>query len=336
MTKFFNKLLLSATTTLLLANIANAQTTICYKNNLDKPSAIESALLEGGECNGQFNINEMKAKGWNVVDIKVESKKDLLNYTYILSDKKVNKNAQVVKSTEDTVATASSNSFSIKPIGMKIEDIKDNKTTVSVGNLIVGQSGIVVHVYDNTKRMIVSNAKVIETNANESTIEFFPFDDLKQDAIPTAKRTVEVNDILVLNYMYPASLLIAPTQDTFQIVRSNFKYNNFLHSDIFATKLKIDNEPYPTKEIIQKFAIEQNLGTVFIVVDNKVNIVDTKTFKILTSYPINYSDENTTMPFYTRVEKIEESPLSMSFTLFGDSDSKSNYEKYYKKVLGLN
>ncbi|RWS45873.1 hypothetical protein CKA56_16885, partial [Arcobacter venerupis] len=142
------------------------------------------------------------------------------------------------------------------------------KSTINIGNLIVGQTGIVVHIYDNDKRQIISNAKVISSNANSSVVEFFPFDDLLQEALPTSNRQVSINDVLVLNYMYNSSLLIAPSLDSFQAVRSNFKSNNFIHSDIFAAKLKVENKPFPTKEDIQNFAISQNLGTIFFVLDN--------------------------------------------------------------------
>jgi hypothetical protein len=215
---------------------------------------------------------------------------------------------------------------------MKIENIQDNKSTINVGNLIVGQSGIVVHIYDNDKRLIVSNAKVISSNSNTSVVEFFKFDDLKQDALPTSKREIEIGDVLVLNYMYNSSLLITPTQDSFQSVRDSFKSNNFIHSDIFAAKLKVNNKPYPTKEDFQKFAIEQNLGTIFFTLDNKVYIVDTKTFAILESYSFTYENSEIKMPFYTRVEEIEESILDFSF--FSDKKELS-YDEYYKRILGL-
>ena len=114
------------------------------------------------------------------------------------------------------------------------------------------------HLSDNDKRLIISNAKVISSTANSSVVEFFKFDDLKQDALPTSKREISVGDVLVLNYMYNSSLLIAPTLDSFQAARGGFKLNNFIHSDIFAAKLKINNQPYPTKEDFQEFAIDGN------------------------------------------------------------------------------
>jgi len=327
MTKIFNKLLLLSATCLLSNNLF-AQETVCFKNDVEKPSTIETIALDGGVCKGKISLNEMKENGWDVLDIKIVPSQNKFNYTYyFIKNETQNSLGNKVVNND-----YSKKNFSIKPIGMKIENIQDNKSTINVGNLIVGQSGIVVHIYDNDKRLIVSNAKVISSNSNTSVVEFFKFDDLKQDALPTSKREVEIGDVLVLNYMYNSSLLITPTQDSFQSVRDNFKLNNFIHSDIFAAKLKVNNKPYPTKEDFQSFAIEQNLGTIFFALNNKVYIVDTKTFTILDSYSFAYENSEIKMPFYTRVEEIEESILDFSFF----SDKKElNYDEYYKRILGL-
>lgn len=327
--KIINKLLLSS---ILLSTSIFAQTTVCYKNDWKSPSTIENTPLDGGICEGKLTLNELKENGWKIADIKIDSNQNNLSYRYFL----VKNDSNGILTDNTPITTFNSNkNFTINPIGTKITNIDGNKSTIDIGNLIVGESGIVVHIYENDKRLIVSNAKVISSNSQNSVIEFFPFEDLKQDAIPTSKRDVEINDILVLNYMYPSSLLIAPTQDTFQTVRANFKYNNFLHSDLFGANLKVNNNPYPSKKDIQKFAIEQNLGTVFIVADKKVNVLDTKTFEVLAQYNLDYANKDLQMPFYTRVEEIESSIFDISIPFISDKKI-DNYEEYYKNILGLN
>ena len=326
-----NKLLLISITILLSITIANAKTTVCFKKNWSSPSTIETAALDGGACEGKYSLIQMKEMGWNILDIKIDSEQNNLSYQYLLTNDKIanveeNKNVQVQENTN------SQKQLSYKAIGIKLTDVKDNKTTIAVGDLIIGQSGVVIHIYDNDKRLIVANAEVIESNESSSVIKFSKFNDLAQDAIPTSNRKVEINDILVLNYLYTASLLIAPNLDTFQTVRSNFKYNNFLHSDIFATKLKQDNMPYLTKKYIQKYAVSQNLGNIFIVVNQNIYVLDTKTLKVLTSYKISYDTKKTEMPFYTRVTDIETSNLDIE--IFSDRKELS-YDQYYKKLLGL-
>jgi len=327
-----NKLLLISITILLSMTIANAKTTVCFKKDWTSPSTIETTALDGGECASKYSIKQMQEMGWNILDIKIDSSKDKLSYQYLLSNDKINTSNDNVQAQVNTNQTSSKKHLSFNARGVKITNIKNNKTTIDIGNLIVGQSGIVIHIYDNDKRMIVANAKVIESNETSSVVEYFKFNDLEQNAIPTTKRKVQKNDILVLNYLYTASLLIAPDLNTFQAIRSNFKYNNFLHSDIFATKLKIDNMPYLTKEYIQKYAINQNLGTIFIVANQNVYILDTKTFKILTSYKIAYDTSKSEMPFYTRVSEIE--TTNFDIELFSNREDLS-YDDYYKQLLGL-
>ena len=340
MTKIFNKLLLIGVSTCLLSSLAFAQDTICYKNNVEKPSLIEDVSLDGGICNSKFSLNQMKNNGWDILDIKIISSQNKFNYTYYFT-KNINQNQKdnnvLLKTSIIEPTTTTNKEFSIKPMGLKITNIENNKSVIPMGNLIIGQTGIIIHIFDNDKRLIVSNAKVISSDSNSSVVEFFGFNDLKQDAIPTSNRVVANNDILILNYMYNSSLLITPTLDAFQNVRDNFKLNNFVHSDIFAAKLKVDHIPYPTKQDIQKFAIEQNLGTIFMVIENKVFIIDTKTFTILASYAVNYENNaEVKMPFYTRVEEIEDTIFNWSFFDFFSSKKNLSYNDYYKRILGIN
>ncbi len=337
MTKIFNKLLLAGVSTCLLSSLAFAQETICYKNDVEKPSTVESIPLDGDICNGKLSVNEMKNGGWDILDIKITTSQNKFNYSYyFIKNENGNQTANnTLTKAPTSVDFVANKEFSVKAIGTKIDNVENNKTTINIGNLIIGQSGIVVHIFDNDKRLIVSNAKVISSNANSSVVEFFKFDDLKQDAIPTSKREIAKNDVLVLNYMYNSSLLIAPNIESFQAVRDNFKLNNFVHSDLFAAKLKVEHNPYPKKEDIQNFAIEQNLGTIFMVVENKVFIIDTKTFTILDSYLINYDNKESIKPFYTRIENIEETIFSWSYFDFFSGKKNVSYNDYYKNILGV-
>lgn len=326
MKKIINKLVLLSATCLFSSNLL-AQETICYKNNVDKPSMIEEVGLEGDICKGKLTVNDMKNDGWDVLDIKITSAQNKFNYSYYFY-KNTNTLGSVIQN------STSNSSFSVKPIGVKLGTIQNNQSTINVGNLKIGQSGIVVHIFGNDKKMIVSNAKVVSSNSSNSIVEFFDFDDLKQEAIPTSNRKAEAGDVLVLNYMYNSSLLIAPNQSSFQSARDSFKTNNFIHSDIFAAKLKVNNNPYPTKEDIQQFAIEQNLGTIFLVLDKKIFVIDTKTFTVLQKYTFNYETNEMQMPFYTRVEEIESSIFNFTIPFIGEQRS-DDYEVYYKRILGI-
>lgn len=78
------KLFTSVTLTLLTSTLAFSQTTMCFKENHNSMSTIEATKLDGGECKSTFSLNEMKAKGWSVDDIKITTKDSKYNFIYIL------------------------------------------------------------------------------------------------------------------------------------------------------------------------------------------------------------------------------------------------------------
>ena len=70
-------LLLSSTSLL-------ADTTMCFKENHKSMTTIESTPLDGGICASKFSVNDMKAKGWSVDDIKISQSATGMNFIYIL------------------------------------------------------------------------------------------------------------------------------------------------------------------------------------------------------------------------------------------------------------
>ncbi len=69
---------------LLSASSIFADTTMCFKENHQSMSTIENTPLDGGLCAGKNTIADMKAKGWNVDDIKISQTANGMNFIYIL------------------------------------------------------------------------------------------------------------------------------------------------------------------------------------------------------------------------------------------------------------
>ncbi len=298
--KYLTKGLITIFASTFIVQGLNAKTTMCYKNEWKSPSTIETVKLDGGECNGNFSYKEMMKKGWNLKDITITKGKEGLNYTYLLSDEEEIKvdNSNFM---ENKVAK-----LDYRAMATRLKNVTDDSATIAIGNLRVGQSAVIQHNYENGKSLLVANGFVTSSNENSSTLKLTPFLDIKQNALPTSNRKAVEGDIAIINYLYDTSLIIAPSQDAFTATRNKYRDNNFLHSDLFAAKLKDEGEPIPSKKIIQDYAISQNIGTIFFVIKNKVYIVDSKTFAILDSDTISYNFvENEQMPFYTRIEKIE-------------------------------
>lgn len=357
--KFYKKTLLAAFALVVSSQGLNAKTTLCFKNEWKSPSTIETVELDGGECAGNFSFKQMKEKGWKLKDITITNGKEGLNYTYLLSDEdpiKVDNSIFEKKSKLDTRLKVT-----------KLENVSGDTATINVGNLKVGQSAVIQHNFKNNKSILVANAYVTSSNANSSTLKLEPFLDLKQNALPTSNRKAMNGDYVILNYLYDTSLIIAPTQDSFTEVRAKYPNSNFLHSDLFAAELKYEGQPFPSKQMIQEYAISQNIGTIYFVIENKVFIVDTKTFAILDSDNVLFNiSEDGKMPFYTRIDKIEKNILNQILDyksweipligkLFSNNEEKTEeeilledyieagelnvskdiYNNFYKELLGL-
>jgi cytochrome c553 len=61
-----------------------ADTTMCFKENHQSMSTIENTPLTGGACAGKYTVNDMKAKGWSVDDIKISQTATGMSFIYIL------------------------------------------------------------------------------------------------------------------------------------------------------------------------------------------------------------------------------------------------------------
>lgn len=212
------KSLIALFTTTLLTQSLYAKTTICYKLNWDKPSTIETEKLDGGECKSDYSFKDMKKNGWYLKDLKIEkSKNQGLNYTYIFTDKKLisldkidfmkNKYAKLNYSSQKA----------------SVKKIDEDTVVVKIGNLRPGQSAVIQHTYKNGQSLIVASAYIVDSNNDSSTLKLMPFLDIKQNAIPTTNRKVVDGDTAIINFLYNASIIIAPSQDAFTQTRKNMQ-----------------------------------------------------------------------------------------------------------------
>ncbi len=211
----------------------------------------------------------------------------------------------------------------------KIYDIEKNTAKIDITNLEIGQSGVIVHT-SGEDNIILSQAIITKSNNEHSIISFIKKDILLQDAIPTSKLKPSIGDKFILNHLYQTSLLIVPNNKSKREVKKLFKNQNFFNEDFFASYLKLISEPTPTKKEITDFTHKQQIGTIFIVIENQLFIVDAISFKVLETINIEINDKTTTSPFLTKIIEIER-----GFWDFGEDEIK-DYNKYYLKLLNTN
>ncbi len=223
--------------------------------------------------------------------------------------------------------------YSIASMDQKITtitNVSSSEAIIDIGNLKYGQSGIVVHNYDDESSIIVSNAIVISSNNNESKVRFTKFNDLTQDALPTTNLKPSNGDTFILNYLYKKSLLIAPNGFSYDSIKEKFAAQSFFNSDVFASFLKLKYKPTPLQVDFQEFCKNNNLGTIYFVIDKKVYIVDSKSFVILEEHNIVNDDATQEQPFYTKVDEIKNG----AFAWFENTNI-GNYNNYYSNLINV-
>jgi len=211
---------------------------------------------------------------------------------------------------------------------IEIYDVTNETAKIKVSNLNVGHSGVIIKNVNNNS-LITTQAVVIESTNENSTLEFIQKDILPQDAIPTTNIKPSNGDQFILNHLYKTSLLIVPNKAAKNELLKIYSNHNFLNEDFFAAHLKIINTPSPTKDDISNFAQAQQIGTIFVVIKKKLYILDSITFKIIDTVSLKYNDNSTNIPFMTKIKDIKSSMWS-----FGDQKI-TNYNEYYSKLLEI-
>lgn len=214
----------------------------------------------------------------------------------------------------------------LEPKEIILTTVNQNIATISVGNLKVGQSGIIVHNTKNSS-LIIANAIVQSSSKKESTLILSESDILIQSALPTSNQKAKTGDIFVLNHMYHSSLLIVPNHEASKKIKELYPNQKFLNPDIFAAHLKITSLPVPTFRDIQSFCKSYNIGTIFIVVNNQLYVIDTNSLHTLYTTKLSISDETTQSPFFTKITDIKTNLLDLG------ADKIKDYNDFYLELI---
>ncbi len=199
-------------------------------------------------------------------------------------------------------------------------------------NFSVGSSGVVMHAFDETHKTIVARVEVVAKKPEHAILKYKKFKGLEQSALPSYHITPKAGDTVILNYLYKRATAIVPNAKTLQHVSTKFSDIEWIHPDIFASKLSVDYTPRPTKEDFASECSQNSYALLFFAIQDKGYFVDCNSFKILakTNLPQSTTNENAMVPFYSRLKAIK----GRMFGLMG-GDGITNYDNYYKKMLGL-
>ncbi len=303
-----------------------SKATMCYKDSIISSTIDKSIKLDGKECKGKLSASQMEANGWVIQYSQVmDDREKFYNHLYMF--KKGSSAQQPTQITIKEKNPITKASFNLLTKETSINNVKGSQATINIGNLKVGQSGVIVHTSNKRQSLIIANAIVKSTSTNQSILELSKPDNLTQSAMPTSKLKPQDGDTFVLNHLYNSSLLLVPNFEVSRAVHALFPKQNFLNPDLFAAYLKFESTPIPTQEDIQKFCKQSDIGTIFIVVENNLHILDTKTFKTLSVNSMYITDTTTKVPFFTKVQDIKK-----NFWNFGDKKI-TDYNNFYLSLI---
>ncbi|MCH9813176.1 MAG: plasminogen-binding N-terminal domain-containing protein [Epsilonproteobacteria bacterium] len=210
----------------------------------------------------------------------------------------------------------------ISKVDKKYIYIKDSKA------FRTGSSGIIIHKFDDIHQTIIANVEVVSKKEGEAKLRYKNFNGLKQNALPTYKIAPQEGDKVILNYLYERALAVTPDAQTFKSVITQYNMFDWIHPDLFASKLATEYTPTPSKQDFQEECKADNFAMLFFAIENQGYFVDCNSFKVLHKTKIKASKEKPIVPFYSRMQKI----TGRMFGLMG-GEGINDYSRYYKQLL---
>ncbi|WP_169753271.1 plasminogen-binding N-terminal domain-containing protein [Campylobacter mucosalis] len=205
-------------------------------------------------------------------------------------------------------------------------DDDDTATIIDSPDIIVGSSGIVIHKFNSSDRSIIARASVVSKSGGFAKVRFEVFDTLEQRALPLPGIAPKTDDMVVLNYLYSRSIIIAPNKEIYNEVVGAFRDVTFIHPDLVGAYLSYNYKPNPSRDDFRKMCSQSAAGLIFIAMDSKSVFADCQSFKVLKEFKSG-EVEYYQLPFYTRVKDID----TVFYKL--DSEHINNYDAHYDSLL---
>ena len=202
------------------------------------------------------------------------------------------------------------------------------EATIKIDKIDVGMSGFIVHSLDPNHTSILNNIIVsaFDETTQIATLKMSSYDGLRNNSLPTGEWKTEVGDMAVLAFGYTRALLIAPSEEIYHRISKSVDIQ-WIHPDLFATVLSFRGHPTPLKEDFSAMSAATSVGLVFLYIEQKVYTLDAKSFTILSISDAGLTQENTLLPFYSRVQDIDAN-------WWGEgSDALEAYEPHYYELL---
>jgi len=181
-----------------------------------------------------------------------------------------------------------------------VTGIKGKSISLSKGFPANGMSGIVIHNFGKDLQAITS---YLRYNGGKSA-SLINNEPILHDELPAVKPKVRIHDKVIGGYLYNNILLLAPDANTYARITASAN-KNWIHPDLYAMFLSREGDQYPTKENLQKFANEYQVGLIYIVQRNKAVLYDPISRHYVSQKAVSGLPAKGQTPFYMRIGKIK-------------------------------
>ena len=203
--------------------------------------------------------------------------------------------------------------------------LQEGNYTIKDDNISIGQTGFVIR----DGKYIIDYAFVIANNSKYKKLEFKEYDIFDKDFFEAVDKKPKVGDKIIFGLLNKRAMIICNSRKDFNQIKKDYDNIYFIHPDMLASHLAIENDPSPGFDDFFQVADDYYIGLYFVCLPekHKIAIVDARTFTTLKSKDYTPLDKKSELPFYTRVKEIDTSIFNF------DDERVIDYSKYYTKLL---
>jgi hypothetical protein len=191
-------------------------------------------------------------------------------------------------------------------------------------------SAIVIRVVSSGDEIVGYKCDVVDKKNIETTLRCVKHNGFLQEAMPKIHFDIKIQDKVIISPLGKRAVIIAPTQNVYLQTKKKLKGYEFISSDLLASPLFSEDNPFPEREDFTKLCKRYLIGSLIFGFEKQTAIVDCGTFTQIKEIPNNFSIDKKDIikPFFHRLEKIE-----TGFWHWFGSEDIEDFDTYYKELL---
>lgn len=233
----------------------------------------------------------------------------------------------------------------ISKIAISAVDEKSNIIEFPSMGRKVGETGFILHTYDENYASIIATATIIEVdsmmprqttnknndnNAGRAKAQVSFVNVLPQKYLPSPTNKPAIGDEVHFGTFNSTAFIIAPTLETYDSIRNTYTSMQFLNSDLMVGYLFDRSKFDPKPKVLSNACRIYSAGLLFLVTQGKLSVLDCESLVILDSTEFDTKEvAQTVAPFFSRVQYAASGSLDSTLK----RKQSRQYFEYYEGLL---